>query len=416
MIQRKLKILHLLSQRPDSTGSGIYLQSVMREAARNGHENFMIAGIQPDSEVEFHGISVDQCRFVNFSGCDIPFPIPGMTDIMPYPSTRFFDLSAWDIETYESVFSRVLKETEKDFQPDIIHSHHNWLVSSLARRLFPNIPVVTTCHGTDLRQFQNCPHLRQKVLSGCRHLDAAMVLTAEQKKYIEENYGLPKEKVTVIGAGYNDMVFKQDTKPAARPVQLVYAGKLCNAKGLPWLLEALKRVEARDWQMHIIGGGSGGEMEECKRLAMSLGERVLMHGTLPQASLADIFRQSHIFVLPSFFEGLPLVVLEALASGCRVVATDLPGVMEVLGEVQAEYVTLVQTPRLKKMDQPYPEDLPSFVQNLAQSIQLQMERAVENPQIDLLRVRNKLANFTWQSVFERVQEVYFNALEKMLKK
>ncbi|HMK64613.1 MAG TPA: glycosyltransferase family 4 protein [Thermodesulfobacteriota bacterium] len=411
-----MKILHLLSQRPDSTGSGIYLQSVMREAANRGHENFMIAGIQPGSDVEFQGISSNQCRFVNFNGCDIPFPIPGMTDIMPYPSTRFVDLSFQDLETYESVFLRILKETEADFRPDIIHSHHNWLVSSLARRLFPNIPVVTTCHGTDLRQFQNCPHLRQKVLSGCRHLDAAMVLTAEQKKYIEKNYGLPRERVTVIGAGYNDMVFIQETKPAPRPVQLVYAGKLCNAKGLPWLLKALKRIKTRDWQMHIIGGGSGREMEECKRLAARLGERVLVHGTMPQARLADIFKQAHVFVLPSLFEGLPLVVLESLACGCRVVATDLPGVMEVLGEVQAEYVTLVQTPRLKKMDQPYPEDLPSFVQNLAQSIQIQMERAVGSPQIDLSLIRNKLDTFTWQSVFDRVQEVYFNVLDKKLKK
>ena len=183
MTQRKLKILHLLGQRPDSTGSGIYLQSVMREAAKCGHENFMIAGIQPDSDVEFHGVSPEQCRFVCFNGGDIPFPIPGMTDIMPYPSARFADLSVQDIETYEAVFSRVLMETETCFRPDIIHSHHNWLVSSLARRLFPNIPVVTTCHGTDLRQFQNCPHLREKVLSGCRHLDAAMVLSGDQKKY-----------------------------------------------------------------------------------------------------------------------------------------------------------------------------------------------------------------------------------------
>lgn len=408
--QQKLKILHVLGQRPDSTGSGIYLQSMMREAAKCGHDNFMIAGIQPGSDIELHNVSLEQCRFVRFNGGDITFLIPGMTDIMPYPSTRFVDLSAQDIETYETVFARVLTDTVARFRPDIIHSHHNWLLSSLARRLFRNIPVVTTCHGTDLRQFQNCPHLREKVLSGCRRLDAAMVLNDAQKAYIEKNYRLPPEKVVVTGAGYNESMFTSGAKPTPRPVQLVYAGKLLNAKGLPWLLKALKTITTPAWRLHIVGGGSGREKEECMRLARDLGEQVVVHGQIPQACLAGIFNKAHIFVLPSLFEGLPLVVLEALASGCRVVATDLPGVMEVAGNVKADYITLVRTPRLRKMDQPYPEDLADFEQDLALALKVQMEGAIKRPRIDLSLLEDTLAAFTWKGVFDRVQEVYFNVL------
>jgi glycosyltransferase involved in cell wall biosynthesis len=410
--QRKLKILHVLGQRPDSTGSGIYLQSMMREAAKRGHDNFMIAGIQPGSAPELHGIALEQCRFVRFGGEDIPFLIPGMTDIMPYPSTRFADLSAGDIEIYETVFTRVLTETVTRFKPDIIHTHHNWLVSSLARRLFPNIPVVTTCHGTDLRQFQNCPHLREKVLHGCRHLDAAMVLSGDQKAYMEKNYGLSPEKVVITGAGYNDKVFfAPEARPRPQPVQLVYAGKLSNAKGLPWLLESLKTIETPAWRLHIAGGGSGREKEDCVRMATELGERVRLHGLLPQARLADIFKQSHIFILPSLFEGLPLVVLEALASGCRLIATDLPGVLAVADNLKTDYISLVQTPRLRNMDQPYPEDLPAFVQNLTQAIEIQLSKAVQNPQIDISLIESTLAAFTWQGIFARVQKVYDNILQ-----
>ena len=71
--------------------------------------------------------------------------------------------------------------------------------------------------------------------------------------------------------------------------------------------------------------------------------------------------------------------MEALASGCRVVATDLPGVMEVVGDVKADYITLVRTPRLRKMDQPYPEDLAAFEQNIAQALKIQIEGAVKRP-------------------------------------
>lgn len=408
----KLKILHLLSQRPDATGSGVYLQSMMREAARCGHTNFMIAGVQSGVAPELHGVSREQCRFIHFDGDDIPFLIPGMTDIMPYPSTRFIDLSASDIEIYESAFKRALTQTVARFKPDIIHSHHNWLVSSLARRLFDHIPVVTTCHGTDLRQFQNCPHLREKVLSGCSRLDAAMVLSGDQKSYIQTHYGLPSEKVVITGAGYNDAVFTPGSKSAPPPVEIVYAGKLINAKGVPWLLRAMQTIESNNWRLHIVGGGSGEEKDECMRMARELGERAHIHGQIPQARLAEIFRQAHIFVLPSFFEGLPLVVLEALASGCRVVATDLPGVIDVAGNMETDFITLVRTPRLRKMDQPYPEDLPDYTNNLAQALKRRIASAIDNPQIDLALIEGKLAAFTWRGVFERVQNVYANVLKK----
>ena len=366
----------------------------------------MIAGIQSGEKIELQGVSLDQCRFVRFNGEDIACLIPGMTDIMPYPSTRFIDLSAQELEDYEAAFTRVTTETVADFQPDVIHSHHLWLVSSLIRRLFPHIPVVTTCHGTDLRQFQNCPHLRPKVLSGCSRLDAAMALSAVQKEEIERTYRLPPEKVIVTWAGYHDALFTFDRKPAPRPIQLVYAGKLINAKGLPWLLKALATLQTRDWQLHLVGGGSGRQKDACMRLARDLGDRVVIHGQIPQARLASIFKQAHLFVLPSFFEGLPLVVLEALACGCRVVANNLPGVMEVVGDMDADFISLIQTPRLKNLDQPYREDLEAYVGNLARGLEVQMTRAVKKPQIDLKLFQKRLSAFTWQGVFEQVQKVY----------
>jgi glycosyltransferase involved in cell wall biosynthesis len=407
-----LRILHLLNQRPDSTGSGIYVQAMIREAAACGHQNHLVAGIPSDGSGELDCIDSDQCCFVRFGGTGISYRIVGMSDVMPYPSTRWCDLTHAHLDEYQASFSKTLRAAVAAFQPDLIHSHHLWVVSSLARQLFPDIPMVTTCHGTDLRQFQNCPHLQKRVLAGCRGIDAVMALGQTQKNDIVELYGLLPEKVFVVGAGYNDRLFNEGRKPPPEPVQLIYAGKLSNAKGVPWMLRALAAVDAPVWRLHLVGGGSGAEKEECLRLASLLGERVVVHGAVPQTDLAREMKQSHLFVLPSFYEGLPLVVLEALASGCRIVVTDLPGVNEILGDVQADFIRLVPAPRLRFLDQPFPEDALRFERDLAAALQTQIRKAADRPQIDLSPIRKKMTRFSWPGIFQKVQAVYFQVVNR----
>ncbi|MBT8352166.1 MAG: glycosyltransferase family 4 protein [Deltaproteobacteria bacterium] len=405
-----MKILHLLSQRPDSTGSGIYVQAMIREAAACGYDNYLIAGVPSDGCDGTDCIEPDKSMLVNFHHADVSFHITGMSDVMPYESTRFCDLSEEDLNEYETAFSEILQNAVHRFKPDIIHSHHLWIVSSLARQLFPNIPMVTTCHGSDLRQFQNCPHLQEKVLLGCRKIDVIMALSEAQKKDIILHYNLASEKIMVTGAGYNDRLFYLTSKPNPDPVQLVYAGKLSNAKGVPWFLRALQSIRAPAWQLHLLGSGSGTEKEQCLVLAKEMGKKVIVYGALPQNSLAEIMRHSHILILPSFYEGLPLVILEGLASGCRIVATDLPGTREILGGSDADFITLVRTPRLRFIDQPYREDEYSFEQNLKKAIWQQIKAASRCAKIELSPVQEKLDSYTWAGIFKKVKEAYERCL------
>jgi glycosyltransferase involved in cell wall biosynthesis len=403
---RPLNVLHVLSQRPDSTGSGIYIQAMLREAAAAGHRNFLVAGIPHDQPADLDGVPHASCDFVRFGGAQIPFPIVGMSDVMPYPSVRFGDLSPAQLKTYETAFAGCLEKVPSRCQPHLIHSHHLWIVSSLVRRRFPEIPMVATCHGSDLRQFQNCPHLRDQVLAGCRRLDAVMALSEAQKADIRRLYRLPDEKIFVVGAGYNDRLFSRIAKPAPDPVQLVYAGKLSRAKGVPWFLRALATIASPAWQLHLVGGGSGEEKAQCLALARQMGERVRVHGAVTQETLAGIMKAAHLFVLPSFYEGLPLVVLEALACGCRIVATDLPGIVELLGDAAADCISLVRLPRLRNMDQPYARDQRPFERRLAEALQTQISAAAYTPDIDLAPVEKKLAAYTWTGIYQKVQAVY----------
>ena len=87
-------------------------------------------------------------------------------------------------------------------------------------------------------------------------------------------------------------------------------------------------------------------------------------------------------------------------------ATDLPGTNEVIGNSNTEFITLVKTPRLRFIDQPYQEDEFAFVQNLQKSLQQQINSAYHCGQIDISLIQDKLDSYTWTGIFKKVREAY----------
>ena len=234
-----------------------------------------------------------------------------------------------------------------------------------------------------------------------------MALSGAQKHDIIRLYDIPGDRIEVVGAGYNEALFRPQRKSTKDPVQLVYAGKLSRAK---WLLRALGSLGHLPWRLHLIGDGSGEERDEVLTLAAALGDRVHLWGPQPQEELARLMGQAHLVVLPSFFEGLPLVVLEALACGCRVVTTALPGVEAVLSGCDTEAILLVPRPRLLGQDRPHPEDEDGFVSDLADAMAGQIFASRERPEIDRRGFSEILKNYSWSQVFARVEQVYLRAL------
>jgi len=401
-----MRILHLLSQRPEATGSGIYVRAMMEHARRKGHINFLLAGIASDDNPVIEGYNRNACAFVRFGGTDLPFPVVGMSDVMPYESVCFKDLTRDQIESYEGCFQEHLEGAIHRFKPDLIHSHHLWLMTSLAKRTFPGLPMASTCHSSDLRQFHKCEHLRERVLEGCRRLDAVMALSRTQKTEIAGLYGIDPDKIDVTGVGYNDRLFTFNGVKPKSSIRLVYVGKLCRAKGVPWMLRALLKTTQLSWKLHLVGGGTGPEKAECLQIAKGLGDRVITHGPVSQQRLSEILKRSHLLILPSFFEGIPIVLLEAMAYGCRVVTTALPGVDELFEKTPEKFLRTVALPRLENVDRPVPEDEPAFEARLSEAVVEEIRDIQASPEIDSARLSSILKPHTWSSVFQRVEAVY----------
>jgi glycosyltransferase involved in cell wall biosynthesis len=133
-----------------------------------------------------------------------------------------------------------------------------------------------------------------------------------------------------------------------------------------------------------------------------------MPGVVSQVKLGKIFRKSDIFCLASFSEGLPLVLIEALASGLLVVTTDLEGVKSWLGDQinKTGAVEYVELPELKESHIPVESELPDFESRLKSGLENQIERLRSENNMDEPEFREKVKSWSWAEVFKKM-EYYF---------
>lgn len=129
--------------------------------------------------------------------------------------------------------------------------------------------------------------------------------------------GVPGHKLVVIPYGVNTEFFKSPGKQKCSDrFNIVFVGQLTQRKGLSYLLRAYKRFHGPKTSLTLIGKiqGDGAELELWRHLF-----RHVPH--VPRSELAGLFQQADVFVFPTLVEGMPLVVLEAMASGLPVITT-----------------------------------------------------------------------------------------------
>ncbi len=404
------RVLHLLSQRPSLTGSGVTLDALVRNAAAAGWEQQVVVGVPADDAFpEVGGLDNDHIHTLRFETPELPFPVPGMSDVMPYRSTRWSDMSPDQLGQYRHAWVRRLRPLLDEFDPDIIHVHHLWILGSMVKDLTSKTPVVSHCHATGLRQMKLCPHLAKDVREGCRRNEAFAVLHSDHAHQLRRDLEIPAGRIHEVGAGYREDLFHRQGRPDRLAPRLLYTGKFARAKGLPWLLDAFERlrVDFPDLELNIAGSGAGSEAEALHSRMVTMTPAVVLHGHLNQAALAALMRQSTVCVLPSFYEGVPLVLVEALACGCSLVATDLPGIVETIApRIPRGVIGIVPRPRLDGPDTPVTDDLPAFTRNLLAAL----KRSITAPPPDEI----SLDSFTWSTVFNRVERVWLEAVNSQL--
>lgn len=121
-------------------------------------------------------------------------------------------------------------------------------------------------------------------------------------------------------------------REAGAPLRILMVGRLVSVKGQSVLIEAAGRLkrEGRDVQVDLVGDGPWRGTLERLTARFGVEDRVTFHGAVGQDTIREHYAAADVFCLPSFFEGLPVVLMEAMAMELPVVTTEITGVPELV--------------------------------------------------------------------------------------
>lgn len=237
---------------------------------------------------------------------------------------------------YRSITSAVDRATSGS-KPDVIYATWAypdcWAAVRTGRRL--GVPVVSRLHGSDINDYMKYPGRRKLILEGLRG-SAAIISVSRDLKDRLAGEGIDPGKIEVLYNGVDRELFHQLERSMARKElglpaggkHLLFVGNLNAGKGVDLLIDAIPASGVEGVTLHILGDGP---MMEALRSRVCR-QNVVFHGRKPFGQIGTWMNAADIFCLPSYDEGTPNVVLESLACGTPVVATDTGGIPEIIND------------------------------------------------------------------------------------
>lgn len=401
-----MKILHLISQYPSKTGSGIYLTEVYKNFKSMNFTQKVLCAMNEDDIIK---VNFDDYEIIKFKSKDLSFPVVGMSDIMPYESFLFSNLVNEKLEEYIKVFTNKITKIVNEFNPDIIFTNHLYIMSSIVASLNSSCKVFAFCHGTDLRQlYKNNIH-KKLICKNIPKVDGIFCLSEKQKEEIIEVFEYNKDKVYVIGGGYDlefyykgeDKIYNKNSK-----LKLIYAGKFSRAKGVIYLLKAFEKVKDKyNIELILAGSGTGEEYDEIISYSQKMSDKVKLYGYMDTQEIADLFRSCDIFVMPSFYEGLSLVTIEAMACDLKVVMNELENFMDFVGDdiINSKNIEFVKMPKLFDADKVVKEEVNDYIQRLSLALEDQINNLYNNNfEKDF---SYKITQFSWENICNNIKNI-----------
>jgi len=212
-------------------------------------------------------------------------------------------------------------------------------VGAVALGRLLGVPAVVKVHGTDMNVLARAPSIALNLRWALPRARRVVAVSRPLGDTVA-SFGVPRDRIDIVPNGVDADLFRPRDRATARADLghagderrwLLYVGRLEQAKGVLDLLAAFSLLLRRrsDVRLAIVGDGSE-RGSFAQAAAAELGDRVIVAGQRPLEEVPRWLAACHALVLPSWAEGTPNVVLEALACGRRVVATDVGGTPDLI--------------------------------------------------------------------------------------
>lgn len=228
-----------------------------------------------------------------------------------------------------ALFLAVMKAAKKH---DLIHA--NWSICGLVAIIPSKIyktPLVVTLRGEDMTRANTSKVYFYILKLIVLYANAICVVSEQFKCNIDRLWPEMSKKILVVENGVEDNYLnKKPTLYKRDNIKLVFIGSLIKRKNLLWVLENLKETNSNNYIFNIVGEGE--ELVELLRYVNQNGldKHVILSGSASPDMTIKILEDSDVLILPSISEGRPNVVLEAMALGKLVIASNIPGTNELI--------------------------------------------------------------------------------------
>ncbi|WP_439519120.1 glycosyltransferase [Hydrogenophaga sp.] len=213
----------------------------------------------------------------------------------------------------------------------VVHLHNHIAKSSCTVAMLASevsgIPFSFTMHGPDIFFEPYHWRLDEKI---ARAAFVACISHFCRSQGMLFSSAVHWPRLHIVHCGVDPALY--DAPRGAGAKRLLFVGRLAAVKGVPVLFKALKRVavDHPDLRLTLVGDGPERAALEAECRAMGLSDVVEFAGYRGQAEVAQALLETDVLVLPSFAEGLPVVLMEALAARVPVIATRIAGVSELV--------------------------------------------------------------------------------------
>lgn len=193
--------------------------------------------------------------------------------------------------------------------------------------------VLLHLHAAQIVRFhtQTGPITRKILRTMFLSANHCVVLGETWRQWVIETFGVRPENVTVVYNGVPATTQERRSRADHGTFELLFVGNLLERKGVKDLLLALASPALRDRKLRLTMAG-GGAVEHFQAMAaeLNIADRVVFTGWVSQADARHLMVDADTLILPAYDEGLPLVILEALASRTSVICTPVGSIPEVL--------------------------------------------------------------------------------------